>query len=403
MSLDSTDTVRLILREMHAHGSIPRTQIAKLTNLNESSISRNTRLLINSGILVEGPKRKSEGRVGRRHTELNFGSGAVIACIGIRAYAQWVQLCDLGGNVLAEERFSMTDVSDQSAVLKRCSEALERLIANSGLTRDLVIGLSMALIGVVDVKHGVLLRAHTLGWKDVPIARLMRERHGLPTIVDSFINAHNLAINGLPRSDAGKTSALLVLAGVGLGSSLMVDGTLVHGSAFSAGQIGHVPVPGHHALCSCGRRGCLDTYASGRALLARLHDPSFVDLQPASAYPYIVKSFGDLSRRAQTDPELAKELRAAGRQLGETLAVIASATDPDRILLSGFVCGDPHYSGAVKQRLSDLHTPPNGASDFIVELDDGGWDAPAALALDHFVFGDTVFEDDRLLNCLKQH
>ncbi len=396
MGIESTDTVRAILRELHAHGAIARTELARLTSLTDSAVSRNTRRLIDSDVLKEGRKIKSPGQVGRRHVELTFGRGAVVAGIGIRAFEQWVQIMDIGGKVLAEDVFSAPDVTNVAAVLTLCSDRLERLIENNSLSRDNIIGIGVSIVGVIDVDHGEVLHADNLGWGRVSVASYFRERHAIPVTVESYLNSLNLLINGLPRVDGARRSVLLVLVAVGIGSSLLLNGRLIRGQNFSAGQIGHVAVPGENELCACGRRGCLDTVASGKALLARLQDPDAAHLPAFNAYPHAPKAFLELSQRAITEEAVAQAIFDAGLQLGRTLATIAAATDPSQILCSGFVCANDTYFRGICAGI-DARRDPRAPSNMEVVRDNApGRNAPAALALQYFVFGPAPASEDRL-------
>ncbi|MEQ8897725.1 MAG: ROK family protein [Roseovarius sp.] len=400
MGVESTESVRAILREMYAHGAMARAELARETGLTESAVSRNTRRLVDNAVLMEGQRKRTPNQIGRRHTELTFGEGALVAGIGIRAFQQWVQISDLGGRVLCEALFTAPQVEAAESVLEQCARQLEDLAARNGIAREKIIGIGVAIVGVIDVEQGEVLRADNLSWGRVKVARIIEGLLGIPTMVDSYLNALNLLMNGLPRKDRQRRSVLLALVAVGIGSSLILDDTLIRGRSYSAGQIGHVKVQGEDTLCACGRRGCLDTVASGKALLSRLHDPEAARIPPERAYPEAPRAFAALSMRSEAEPEVAQALHDAGQQLGVALAVIAAATDPERIVCSGFVSADDHYFNGIQAGL-DAHRDPRGPKlPILTRNTERGNRAPSALALQHFIFSSARNVEDRLATVL---
>lgn len=400
MGVESTESIRAILREMYAHGAMARAELARVTGLTESAVSRNTRRLVDSAVLVEGQRERTPNQIGRRHTELTFGGGAVVAGIGIRAFKQWVQISDLGGRVLCETSFTAPQVEDAESVLEECAHQLEGLAAENGIAREQIIGIGVAIVGVIDVEQGEVLRADNLSWGRTEVARIVEERLGIPTTVESYLNALNLLMNGLPRKDRQRRSVLLVLVAIGIGSSLILDDTLIRGRSYSAGQIGHIKVPGEETLCACGRRGCLDTVSSGKALLSQLHDPGAARMSPVRSYPEAPRAFAELSARAATEPAIAQSLHGAGQQLGVALAVIAAATDPEMIVCSGFVSADDNYFTGIQIGLDAHRDPRNPKLPILTRNTERGNRAPSALALQHFIFSSARNVEDRLATVL---
>lgn len=392
---EGSESTRAILRNVYAHGAIPRGTLARLTNLTESAVSRITRRLIDGGVLSEGAKIKSPNQVGRRHTELRFGDGAYNAGIGIRVFKQWVQLADFSGRVIASETFVVADLSDADGVVAECCERLAGLIARVGADPDRLLGIGVAIVGVVDSRAGNVVRADNLGWGAVTVGASVRQRFGVPVFVDSYLNALNLTLNGLPDPQESERTVLLVLIAWGIGSSLIVGRQIVSGTGYAAGQIGHIKVPGADEPCSCGRRGCLDTVASGKAILARLHDPALVECAPAQVYAQAATHFEAIAERAETEPRTAAALDEAGRALGRALAAIAAAIDPDEIQFSGFVARAPAYFAGVEAGLGE-HRDLRGDAGPALTLHESSDLAPASLALHHFVFCGQDDADQRL-------
>ena len=134
-----------------------------------------------------------------------------------------------------------------------------------------IAGCGLSVAAVVD--GGAVIRcAENLGWRDLPLARLMAEELGCPVRLDTdvFCGARYEARHGLAR-DAG--SVLYLAIGTGIGHALVLDGRLWRGAGGSASAIGHLALRddgdeaagGDAPACYCGHRGCLCLTASGRA------------------------------------------------------------------------------------------------------------------------------------------
>lgn len=150
------------------------------------------------------------------------------------------------------------------------AEAITRLVDEAGYT-GCIAKVGMGVPGRVDPIRGMALGASNLGWVDVPLAEEMRSRlGGTPVYIDNDVRIYTLgeAIAGAGR---GFSHIIGLTLGTGIAAALIIDGRMVRGSDFYAGEIGHDTVAGEESPCNCGKRGCLETIASasGIARLAR--------------------------------------------------------------------------------------------------------------------------------------
>lgn len=241
---EATDNIREILRHIYSLGPTPRSQLAQLTGLTEAAVSRISRKLIGADILREGGKLPKPGRVGRRLVELEFGKGAYVAAIGIRAYKQWVQVATLEGHALGQRTFQIDDTRDAKAVLERCCVELKDLISELRIPTRCVLGVSVAVVGVVDHLTGTVLTADALGWDRTDVAAFVQDRLELPVCVESFFNALNLLLNGLPQPSLENRNVAVIVVAMGIAASFIMNGQLLRGGAFGAGN-GYRPQPAH--------------------------------------------------------------------------------------------------------------------------------------------------------------
>ena len=217
-----------------------------------------------------------------------------------------------------------TDTSDRGAhILPQISKWIRR----QDVPLNQISGVGLGVPGPVR-RDGTVNRCVNLGWGVVPVAEeLSGLLDGIPVRVANDANAAAL---GECWQGAGREmdSLLLVTLGTGVGGGLVLHGDVVAGAHGSAGEIGHMTVnPDETQPCSCGKRGCLEQYASAGGIV-RL----------AQAAGLRVESAKEVSDLAAWGNERARAvLEKAGRLLGLALSYAACLVDVDGILLGGGV------------------------------------------------------------------
>ncbi|WP_426185116.1 ROK family protein [Microbacterium sp. TWP3-1-2b2] len=118
-----------------------------------------------------------------------------------------------------------------------------------------------------------------LRWRDVPLADILHERTGIPTVVGNDVNLLALGL-GRVRNRSGR-DAIVVALDNGVGAAVLASGEPVLGEQFAAGEIAHLTVAPDGDLCPCGRRGCLDMVVGAPHLVRRLKDEGEAILEPS--------------------------------------------------------------------------------------------------------------------------
>lgn len=185
---------------------------------------------------------------------------------------------------------------------------------------------------------GTIEFAPNLKWKGViEVTKLMSEKFGVPAVLTNDANA--AAIGEMMFGGAkGMKNFIIITLGTGLGSGIVVNGELVYGHDGFAGELGHVIVEKGGRLCGCGRRGCLETYASAtgikRTAFEVIADRNQETLLSSFSYDDIT-SF-KIYEAAQNGDHIAREIfRETGRHLGEALADFVANGSPEAIFLFG--------------------------------------------------------------------
>jgi predicted NBD/HSP70 family sugar kinase len=297
----------LVLRTLFRDGPLSRADLARSTHVTRVTASDLVAELIESGLVEELGTRPEQG-VGKPAT-----------LVGIVADARFVLSLDLSDD--EQFRGALVDLSgkvvDRAVVARDGRTGPAALELVDRIARELaeraerpLLGVGVGSPGVVDL-GGVVLEAPNLDWFGVDLAgRLAAALDGAPST--HVANDANAAVLGeLSLNGPEGRSLLLVKIGHGVGAGLVVDGHLVVGERFAAGEIGHVVVDPRGDPCACGRRGCLETAIAAPLLRRRL-----------------VGAAGDGAAQARAR-------RAAGSKLGSALAPVVSALNLREVVLSG--------------------------------------------------------------------
>lgn len=299
----------LVLQALYSDGPASRADLARATGLTPVTISALVGDLLTEGLVTELGTRAA-ARVGKPATLVGFDpSAALIVSVDLSADERLRgAVLDLNGVVRSRAEVARDGKTGEAAVgLVR--ELAGRLVAEAGATAR-VLGVGVGSPGVVNDTAGIVRDAPNLGWRDLPLAATLATALSVPVRVANDANAAALAEHTF--GGAGDSGVLVLTVGQGVGSGILVDGALVRGERFAAGELGHVVVDERGERCACGRIGCLETVLAVPLLRGRL-----AALEP-----------GDAAGRDRV-------LASAGRRLGLALAPVISALDLGEIVLNG--------------------------------------------------------------------
>lgn len=217
------------------------------------------------------------------------------------------------------------------------TEQIKEMMAALGAGYDLV-GVSVGA-PTGSYLNGTIDNASNLNWpRKIPVANLLSDLFNLPVSISNDANAAAVGemLFGIAQ---GKNNFLVVTLGTGLGCGLVVDGNLVLGSRGHAGELGHTIVADQGRDCGCGRKGCLETYASATGIVNTANE-----LLASGEYDKSILQFSEngsltakkITKAAKEGDELA--LRAfdiTGRFLGKKLANVVALLNPELIVLTG--------------------------------------------------------------------
>ncbi|MER3524735.1 MAG: glucokinase [Ignavibacteria bacterium] len=186
--------------------------------------------------------------------------------------------------------------------------------------------------------RGTIEHAPNLRWRGiVPLAAMLHERVHVPVVLTNDANAAAMG-EKIFGGAQGMTDFIVVTLGTGVGSGFFVQDMLVHGKSGFAGELGHIIVREHGRECGCGRRGCLETYASAGGI-KRTAVELLAERSTASTLRHLAfdaMTAAAIAEAAQNDDPIAREaFERTGKILGTALADAVAYTSPEAIFLFG--------------------------------------------------------------------
>lgn len=244
------------------------------------------------------------------------------------------------GEILSEASLPTALPRSAQAVCDDIIRAAQQAVENGPCTLDQAAAVGVGCPGTVDDKSGVVLYSNNLGWENFPIREYLETRLHKPVAVG---NDANVAALGEAKAGCAKNaqSAVIITLGTGVGGGVVLDGKLLTGYTGAASEPGHIVVEPDGVLCSCGRRGCLEAYASATALIRMTKEAMEKD-ESSSLHAFAAQAGGVTGKvafdAAQAGDETARQVvRQYIHYLGLGLADLINVFFPEVIGLSGGV------------------------------------------------------------------
>ncbi|MDF2927562.1 MAG: hypothetical protein K0R57_6476 [Paenibacillaceae bacterium] len=336
----------IVLELLQKQSPISRASMAKLTGLTKATVSTLVAELMEENLLDEIGMGESSG--GRKPVMLVFRQEAGYA-IGVDLGVNYIHavLTDLKGELVHEKRQSLKGILEADQVLAELKACLRQLIELAPASPYGIVGIGVGVPGITDNK-GTVLFAPNLGWRDVPLKRLLEEEFGMPVTIDNEANAGAV---GEKEFGAGRDAANLIYIsiGVGIGTGIIMNNELYRGASGYSGEMGHISIQADGKPCRCGNLGCWELYASENALLA----------EAAGVFPDGKGELEDLIALARQGNSTVLELFArTGHYLGVGITNIINIFNPELIIIGNRFAEAENWLGASIRQVIETRALP---------------------------------------------
>lgn len=317
------NNLALIAALVHHHGVLSRAELTRRTGLNRSTVGTLVGQLVALGLVFEAAP-SGEAQVGRPSPDVRPDPSTAALAVNPEVDAVTIGLVSLGGKVQKKIRFATERIPTAREAVNIAAAVI------AGMRSELdasyrIVGIGMAVPGLVNRADGVVRRAPHLGWRDEPVARMLAEATGYPCLADNdaTLGAEAELIFG---AGAGRGNLIYLNGGAsGIGGGVIADGAVLRGAGGYAGELGHTFVRTDGQTCHCGASGCLETEVSQ----SRLFDLAGLGGGDASQL--------EAALRSKDSAELAGEIARQLGYLGITLRNAVNTFNPDAIVLDGFL------------------------------------------------------------------
>ena len=175
-------------------------------------------------------------------------------------------IVDSHGNVLTKDKAPTEHSHGPHRIVENIKALCDRLLSVSGIKQNEICGAGIGIPGMVDSVRGRVISACNLGLSDFDIGDRAREALGVPIAVCNDASAAALGEMRFGFGGIYKNIVLLTL-GTGVGGGVVIDGKLFEGRMGAGAELGHTVIKTDGEPCTCGRRGCLEAYASASAII----------------------------------------------------------------------------------------------------------------------------------------
>lgn len=352
MQNESTDGVafknqllkKQILSYFSSTGNATITELSKTLNYSSPKIAELLLELQDDG-LVKDYGKSEDNTVGRRPNIYGLKSNSIFFLgVDVKNFHINIGVLDLKNTLVKTTGNIPFQLVNNKESLDALCDIISDFLSGLGAMRERIIGIGLNLSGRINYKTGYSYSF--FNFSEEPLSKTMEDKLGIQIFLenDSRAMAYGEFCNGVVTNEK---DVLFVNMDYGIGMGVMINGQLYYGKSGFAGEFGHIHIFNNEIICRCGKKGCLETEASGEALV-RLFTQRVKD----GATTRIAKSekaadgfrLNDIIDAANRDDVLAIECIAAiGEKLGEGIAMLINLFNPELVILGGTLSATGAY------------------------------------------------------------
>src|SRR5699024_2428870 len=354
----------LILNTIRLNQPTSRAEIAKQVKLTPPTVSAIVKELIEEKIVEETELGQSKG--GRKPTMLQINDQQ-FNMIGIDIGPSKVHsiLTDLSGHIIERHTADLAAAISEDAFFSLLKKMTDHMIAAAPHLEH-IIGIGVAMHGVVDIQSGKALFAPNLNLNNIPIKAYLESMFKIPVYVENDARAMALGESWFGHHQ-NPHSMLVINLSTGVGAGIIVNGELFHGYDDLAGEVGHMTIDMDGPLCKCGNKGCFQTFATGKAIVREVNTLLKEDQYTLAEDVHEDAKNGDAS--------CIKALQHIGSSIGVALTNLIHIINPQVIVLGGGVTKASDFLlPTIKKEIQD-RALTNDAKETTVKITDLGKNA----------------------------
>lgn len=229
-----------ILRIVRDRGPISRIEIASVAGLHKATVTDLVAKLIESGLLEDTGEVQARNKVGRKRVLLRFlPLAGIVAGVDIRMTHATVAITDLNARILLQESFDYDLGDPAEKVLSLASDKIRDLLKAGNIPQSKLVGIGIGVQGIIDYSTNTLVLSYNKkSWQGQSLSASLEREFNVPVYVENDVKTMALA-EYLLGAAKGTKDFIHIWVGEGVGAGVMINGHLLHGITFSAGEIGY--------------------------------------------------------------------------------------------------------------------------------------------------------------------
>lgn len=260
---------------------------------------------------------------------------------------------DGNGNILRSKKYPSGYFNQQSA-LEIIKKSLDDYRQTIGWVKKKPVAIGVGLVGRVDPEQGIWLQIDPSRTQSTSLAGELSALYGIPCYIDNDVKSATRAERHFGFGQASK-NFIYINVGTGIAAGFVVNGQLIRGSHFNAGEVGHTQVGVNIGMqCGCGRMDCVELIASGLGLdkCARLLQDQFETALTIEAPDTRINTRAVFELSRQGDPLCVELVENASQALANLIMNLVRVSDPDTVVLGGGIVSDGYIYSKILEKLN---------------------------------------------------
>lgn len=333
-----------VLNYFSSFGNSTIQDLSKALNISTPKMGQIILELTENGVVQDYGKVDSS--IGRRPNLYGLNASSAFF-VGIEVKKEYINLglTDFKNQLLKFIPHIPYNLDNTEAALDELCKIINQQIDKFNVPKSKIIGIGINLSGRINYKTGYSYSY--FNFSENPLSKVFRSKTGFPTFLENDSRAMAFGEfkgGGIVKEEK---NVLFINVGYGIGMGIMINGKLVYGKSGFSGEIGHIPLFENEIICHCGKKGCLETEASGRALISKFYKKLQEGSQ--STLSLNIKSENDLKlndiiNAALNDDVLAIELiDEIGKKLGRGISALLHLYNPELVIIGGSLAKTGDY------------------------------------------------------------
>jgi predicted NBD/HSP70 family sugar kinase len=383
-----TNYKKRILKQLYFGGVFSCADLSEKINISIPVTTRILNELVAEGFVLENGFAPSKG--GRRPVTYSIRADVMyIVSVAMDQFVTRLAIMDMHNQFVVATKQEEIPLHDNAEALSLLTEKIDGFIGKSGIAKEKIVGIGIGMPGFVDVIKGI--NYSFLPSNNKRITTQISEQVGLPVFIDndsSLIALAELRF-GSPRS---KSNVMVVNISWGVGLGLILNNELFRGDNGFAGEFSHIPLFQNNKLCSCGKRGCLETETSLLVVIEKakegLRAGRLSTLSPEALEHYEQAVASLVAAASKGDPFTVELFSEAGYNIGRGVAILIHILNPAVIVLSGRGAAAGKVWEAPIQQAVNEHCIPRLSANTSIQISRLGYEAEligaASLVMENF-------------------